>query len=300
MLDLFLLTATLLFWLKARATLFIGHTKIGIQLFQDDDKARNGIIVEVQRKNDSSILFHKAAQMILNAARGDTISLKASTIPRIVNSNLRSNSKKFHDKSAISSTIEFIECLLRKDRFDANVLAMESLLLLTDSNSSSLETIKQAAHIILSEGEFYGFKEKIFALISQSDPKENEEKYDVEDMYISKMRSYALSALANSLQIVSTANTNELASAICLDEWNGEHGLLSILIEEYKHSHSRPHNAYQAARCVKFALKDFPPLREVATQQLAIDTFNVEKSDFDHDLLGIISREIVQILHEVN
>jgi hypothetical protein len=148
------------------------------QVEEDEDK--DGIVIEIQRRNGDSIIFHKYSRCILDAAAGDldvkeyvvdqtSPDEKEELIDLVYNSSkkmlppirrlsfdsIKLNDEKDDDTSASSEeetairAIEIAKGLLSKDRIDANRLGFESLCLLTDTTKTSIEIATIVSRAVL-------------------------------------------------------------------------------------------------------------------------------------------------------
>jgi hypothetical protein len=131
--------------------------------------------------------------------------------------------------------------LLKKDRFDAHLLAMESLEQLTRVS----ECRAFAANKVLC-GQFLS---TLVSLIKSRESKQAEAVNEMEEKHFAIMHRQALTILANSLAAVQAsgellrllAESNELCSQT----------LLSVLVSDLNASCQRPHDACQSARCIQ-------------------------------------------------
>merc|ERR1712238_414542 len=128
-------------------------------------KEKKGILVEIQRKNCNSFKFHNIAKTILHAARGSTPpKLKTSfgrPPPLLLN---RKAPAVCNIKHYTEVAIENAAILLKKDRIDANMLGMESLILLTDKQCSAELTCLLTSRAVL-KGDVPDIKSIILALL---------------------------------------------------------------------------------------------------------------------------------------
>jgi len=246
--------------LKGGAIISINRTEICVQLFRIRYSTQNAIIVEVRRKNGSSIIFHRAARGILSAAKGDPVALPPSDLRTMTRPDttklLRSKrqTKEEDDDTTAEAAIENIEDLLTKDRFDANLLGVESLLHLTSCGSSSKTMASFTADVILN-GRSDIIKDKVFSLIvnaKRNEDEDDEPKNIVENGFNRRMRICVLSLLANALEVLSKSDLESKSSD---EEWVGDDGLLASLLRKLKDSKSNVHEAYYAAKCLRTAIK---------------------------------------------
>jgi len=302
---------------KAGATLSINQMELCIQLFKVSDNTQNMIVVEIRRKNGSPISFHKVARAMLNAAKGNASTMTPSSTPKSQTMNLISHEETKEDNNVtVAGSIETIESLLRKDRVDAKLLGMESLLHLTTSGSSSKNMTLFTANVILNGWKNDIIKDTVFSLITKSnDNDEDESNNIIEDGFNQRMRIYALSLLANSLEGLAKSlegisnnrqgdgdgETGDLQSKLSNDEWVEDGGILWSLVEILKISESSLQNlqeAYFAAKCLKTALEASGDLISWAIERKVVKVveYSQKVGHCRHNLLGRASDELMLCL----
>lgn len=297
---------------KAEATLTINETKLCVQLFIAASRTPSTIVVEIRRKTGSPITFHKVARVILSAAKGDPIafapSLIISSLPSRTENKLvfvtASNGEDETKRGMVgcdegvtaAGTIGKIDTLLKKDRVDANLLGMESLLNLTTSGSSSKKMALFTAGIILNGGNSNDvIKDMVFSLIRHSSTNNDDDANNiVEDGYKQRMRICALSLFANSLEVLSISDLESKLS----DDWVGDDGILPSLVDILKDSEASLQEAYFAAKCLKMLFEASLDLRSWAMEQ---EVFKIVKHSQNvghctHNLLGCTSDDILLCL----
>jgi len=285
--------------LKGGVIVSMNRIELCVQLFRiNDDSASDAIIVEVRRKNGSSITFHRAARAILKAAKGDPIIL-----PRSLESQTRKDrnivkikQSKEDDNLTAEATIEKIDSLLQKDRFDANLLGIESLLNLSSCDSSSKSMTLFTAEVILNGRHSDVIKDTVFSLVrNSSNDEKDESKNIVKSSFNRKMRVCAFSVLANSMEVLSRS---DLESKSLDDEWVGDNGLLTTLVCKLKDSEFNLQEAYLAAKCLRTAVRGSTGLKSWAMEQ---DLFGIvqqsqNEGNRSHTLLGCVLDDILQCL----
>jgi hypothetical protein len=215
------------------------HVCLCIRLFLDEEK----IVVEVQRRSGCCFLFHQSAKSILRAAKG----MKPQRLPTF---KIPECVKAEADLSFEDSTEEAVQIasgLLKKDRYDAHLLGMESLVKLTKATST------KAAHALF-QGQVL---DTILSLIqSWRMHQEDKDDYVIPEMekdYFALMHRNALTVLANCLNALEQAG--ELEQLIGTQDRLVADELLSVLIDELGGAEQRPHDACQACRCLKTLLR---------------------------------------------
>ncbi len=184
--------------------------------------------------------------------------------------------------------MEIVSGLLSKDRIDAKVLGMESLQLLTSTQSSSDAMVSFASNVVLCGGDFGYVREAISSFIAErfSDP-EN----DIEQKYHDKLRVYSFLVLSNALEAVSSIGVS------VEQDWIDD-GLLTQLLNELKFADTSPHEAHLAGKCLVSALGKSVTLRENAAKlgasKIALQIQGTER-DAQH-LIDNISTSLLQLL----
>ena len=232
--------------------------ELTIQIFKDSSESDKCFIVEARRKNGSSILFHRVARNILAAIKSihQPTQFEKSGTEILYSCTLPSKPKYAvdqNDNDKFASRMDVIGSLLNNDRFDASLLAIQSLELLTNTRTASEDMVSFVANIILSKEHEYGnIKDKVLSLIRN----EEEAESGMEESYLQKKRIGAFSILSNSLASISREGQREYESDINLDEWITGYDddgpcLLPFLLEELKNAQISPEGAFHAAACLK-------------------------------------------------
>jgi len=269
------------------------HSGVCVQLFKDSTlatKEKKGILVEIQRKNCNSFKFHNIAKTLLHAARGSTPPKSKTSFgrppPLLLNRKAPAVCNIKHNTEV---AIENAAILLKKDRMDANMLGMESLILLTDKQCSAELTCLLTSRAVLK-----GDVPDIKSIILGND-RHGEDKIS-NGVHYSQIRNYALLLLANSLSVVAS-NKDEFRSIVRMKEWES---MLSALLLELKNVESTPHSAYQSARSINTLISGSPEMRNMAiildAPALVLQCQDVGRCQ--HALLGNVSETIVNALSQ--
>lgn len=113
------------------------------------------VCVEVQRRRGDSVTFHRYARYVLEAASGDfevseykdyTDSRYLKAAEKLLRTEM---AKAAQEREESLMSIELAAGLIKKDRFDARLLGMESLCILTDPRKTNLNTALLASHAVL-------------------------------------------------------------------------------------------------------------------------------------------------------
>ena len=144
--------------------------------------------------------------------------------------------------------VQIASGLLKKDQYDAHILGMESLVQLTKASS----TTKVARAL------FQGHVLDTILSLIQSWRMHQEDKDDnvipeMEKDYFAMMHRNALTVLANCLSALEQAS--ELHQVLSTQDRLIADELLSVLINELGSAEQRPHDAWQACRCLKTLLR---------------------------------------------
>lgn len=138
-------------------------------LYQGQKDYSHGIIVEVQRRFGSSLLFHADTQAILDAAAGKQLEppfKKPRTVPLV------EDDKDEDLLSVSSSSLDFVRKLLSHQGQDAHFLALQTLSSLSDCERMGNKTAEGVATVILTPGDVIG--SKVLEVIENMDGKKDE------------------------------------------------------------------------------------------------------------------------------
>jgi len=212
------------------------HVQFAVRLWSDKDQ----VLVEIQRTAGCCFLFHQSAKAVLRAAKGlrkqqPQISF---TIPDCVPQETEEESKQCTQEG-----LEIALDLLKKDRLDAHMLAIESLVYLTKATKNR----SFAAHCILC-GEF---RSTILCLVEsfRMHKSTSVALSQMEEEHLTIMHRNALTVLANCL--VALEHSGELLHVLGQQEEFRSNTLLATLVDEVGSAEQRPHDACQAARCLQ-------------------------------------------------
>lgn len=197
---------------------------------------QEGVLVELQRRKGDSIVFHRYARRILDAAVGDVeiadlaasvdeATMHSKKVQRLLTPELKNQENQEHENAVIA--LEIAHGLIMKDRMDARQLGLESLCLLTDPKKTGYMTAVLASHVVLlgstagvvisgvtdmsehdpllmNEGPFQEIRETVLSLVQFSKIGEDDED-DVltpESEQMLLLHNLALAVLANALEVV--------------------------------------------------------------------------------------------------
>lgn len=241
------------------------HVKMCIRLFLDDEQ----IVVEVQRRSGCCFLFHQSAKAILRSAKG----MKQQRLPSFTIPDCVKAQAEEQEQDPTEEAVEIACGLLKKDRYDAHLLGLESLVQLTKATSSC-----QKAALKVFESNVL---DTILSLIqswrmSQDVDDQQVAMDEMEKDYFAMMHRNALTVLANCL--VALEQTGKLSQVIDSQERLVADQLLSVLIEELENAQERPHDACQACKCLKTLLRSCDDTKkramELGAPRAAASAFN--------------------------
>lgn len=220
------------------------HVKLCIRLFLDDEQ----VVVEVQRRSGCCFLFHQSAKAILRASKG----MKQQRLPTfsIPDSVIKAEAKQHSEQQQdlTEEAVEIASQLLKKERHDAHLLGLESLVQLTKATSTSTK-----AALALVRGNVL---DTILSLIQAWRLSQQDDALSMDEMekdYFAMMHRNALTVLANCLNALEQAG--ELTKVLGTHERLVADEILSVLIGELCSASDRPHDACQACKCLQTLLR---------------------------------------------
>lgn len=211
------------------------NVEMHLSLWKTSGK-QEGIVIEIQRRNGDSIIFHRYSRYILDAAVGeldiyehlfqngeDLDVVYSKKVQRLL--SLESSDDVGSETENAIIAIEIAHGLLMKDRMDARQLGLESLCLLTDPKKTGSTTALIASRVVLlgtaqdgnssspeeglmfDETPFQEIRQSILSLIQlrrigEADEFEGHEAESEEDEHITVLHNLALAVLANALDVI--------------------------------------------------------------------------------------------------
>eukprot|EP00522_Entomoneis_paludosa_P018785 CAMPEP_0172440136 /NCGR_PEP_ID=MMETSP1065-20121228/881_1 /TAXON_ID=265537 /ORGANISM="Amphiprora paludosa, Strain CCMP125" /LENGTH=368 /DNA_ID=CAMNT_0013188919 /DNA_START=113 /DNA_END=1219 /DNA_ORIENTATION=+ len=212
------------------------NVQFSIRLFE----GKNGsVLVEVQKASGCCYSYCQAAKAVLRAAKGIRTPAKRRTfsIPPCVPKVSAEESE-----AATRDGLELAEQLLAKQQMDANLLAVESLVHLSKATENQCFT----ARCILS-GQF---QVKLLSLIDSFDSASGHD--EIERDHLNMMKRHSLAILANCFAALE--RSGELVSLLQQQQELTSKGVVSALVSEVAAAGERPHDACQAANCLRTLL----------------------------------------------
>jgi hypothetical protein len=208
--------------------------KFAVRLFAD----KGMVVVEVQRQSGCSFQFREASRTVLKSAKGmrSMAPKRKFTIPSCIpKESIEQKQKRTEDGLQIAFN------MLRTDRADSQMLAMESLEQLTRSSESR----GIAAKAVLGG-------ETLRKLVSLAEAGDSDLLSDMEERRVSIMKRRALAVLANALCALS--ESGELSSFLCSTAQLKSRSLVCALVSDLRDSSASPHAATEAARCMQYLM----------------------------------------------
>lgn len=239
-------------------------------------------IVEAQRRNGCSVIYHRYCRNLLDAAQGtfcledDHRKASCDQHPR-----LQVEKKGMEGENSLLA-LEIAASLLTKDRMDARRLGMESLCLLTDPSKTGEDTALLASQVVLfgtvqkaniddDAAEFIpdelGIREAILSLVQfgslgdYCDFEAEDSTTQIEDDSNQILHNLALAVLANALEVLETYGTRMMAPTdaakpsanIFLEESKEmtKRELLASLLNVLGKAEAKPHDACLSAQCLR-------------------------------------------------
>lgn len=237
---------------------------LNIRLFHGSGSYSKGIIVEVQHQSGDNMTFHRACQMLFDAAKGEPYSRAGKgTIAQQIRAPPPTllKGKKYDDQqdqidSALAKALE----LLNKDRIDAKKRGMEILIFLTDPVVENRDqhdptTLHAAETILLGRDEVgEALNQKLFDLLhraSEAGETFGSRIYKGDDRdEVKILRPPALKVIRNALGVLSKAtDIREVVSDLTIPPWLVD-TLVPALVAEISTAVLFPGDAYVAAECL--------------------------------------------------
>mmetsp|Transcript_12137 Transcript_12137/g.29481 ORF Transcript_12137/g.29481 Transcript_12137/m.29481 type:complete len:374 (+) Transcript_12137:169-1290(+) len=229
-----------------------------VRLWQGQKK--NTVLVEVQKSSGCCYSYCQAAKAVLRAAKGLRTPAKRRTfsippsVPRVSQEEC---------ETATREGLELAEQLLGKQQIDSNLMAIESL----NHLSKPCPTQCLVARSILT-GPF--LRGKLLSLV-ESDS--TDASFDeVEKEHVTLMRRYAFSILSNCFAALE--QSGELVEMLQKQEELTSTEVVSALVRQVAAAGNSPHDAYQAAKCLRTLLAASDETKRKAADLNAFETIS--------------------------
>lgn len=215
-------------------------TKLAISLFGHNDM----VVVEVRRQGGCSIHFRDTAKAILRSSKGlgkqqPSLSTRKFPMPATLPmpAMLPRRSREAQHES-IRDDFQIAYSMLRSKKTDAHLLALESIGKMTSFSEANV-----AAKLVLSN--FDCLKQLLFLLDLYTEDRPSSGMG-------SRCHRKILEVLANSCEAISAS---DLAGILSTNEHDLKtRSFLSFLLSSLREASIRPHDAFQAARCMRCLL----------------------------------------------
>ena len=213
------------------------NVRFVVRLWRKDSQQ---VIVECQKLDGCCFLYCQAAKAVLRAVKGQPAPPKRkfalpACVPRESDDAL---------KSCIESGLECAASMIKSDRMDSHMMAIDTLLHI----SKATEKPAFAAHCILC-GDF---RSTLLSLVEccRMDRSQSESRLgEVEEQHVAIMHRNALSIIANCFKALQ--DSRELVQVIAEQEDLSSPDFLAALVEDVSACTQRPHDACEAARCLR-------------------------------------------------
>jgi len=233
------------------------HVKFDINFYKSTTEM-GSFIVELHRLSSSSFGFRDEVRTILQSAKGAQFSptpvKKRMSMTFVIPEALKESIDIDHNEVGLSA-LEEAAILLNKDRHDASELGIESMILLTDRNTTVEALASMAAKAVLyGDGAYGDLQSKIYNLVKCGKMYDIDNHFEdcISEGHDLRMRRGAMTVLYNSLNTLSCSSNHVL---VPLDNiWCSE-PLCLVLLQDLKNASFNPHDAHLAAKCLNSMMK---------------------------------------------
>lgn len=208
------------------------------------------VIVEAQKIDGCCFLYCQATKAVLRAAKGQpAVPKRKFTLPSCVPRDTEAE-----NKSSIKSGLEIASNMLKSDRVDSHMMAIDTLLHLSKATQSA----SFAAHCILC-GEFRSTLLALVECCRMSHDQAETPLNDSEQQMITIMHRNALTIIANCLKALQ--DSREIAQVLSQRQDLCSSDFLAALLEDVSACNTRPHDACEAVRCLQPLMCASPDIR---------------------------------------
>jgi len=239
-----------------------------IRLYRGRGRYNHGIIVEVQRRFGTSLVFHSDTQAILSGARGEVPAppepqlSRGNALPEVSESDddIDVNCDVAYQVPSAESSLFMVEKMMKLSGFDSQYLGLQMLSPLVDSERLTLSTAKAVASKLFDQDCQVGEKVLDYVInnekkLTSRTTKRGALDEDDEDDNDSSMilRNASLNILAN-------------ATKACgkVPEYRRE-ALRTALLRDLNHAEEHPNTAFLATKCLEFFIQNDHDNRELKT-----------------------------------
>jgi hypothetical protein len=218
-----------------------------VRLYRGRGQYDHGVIVEVQRRFGSSLVFHSDTQAILEAAQGKPmppppVMTSMNNLPEVSDDEDDDDDDDYLSPPSADSSLAMVDKMLSLPGFDSQFLGLQTLSSLVDPEKLTLSTARGVSSKLLKTDSSVGHK--VFSIIVSR-------KTDESSM---TLRNMTLNIVANSMRSCGT-----------VPEFLRE-PLRPVLLEDLKDSEKHPNTALLAAKVIEYFIRgdhDATELNEV-------------------------------------
>mmetsp|Transcript_27435 Transcript_27435/g.45370 ORF Transcript_27435/g.45370 Transcript_27435/m.45370 type:complete len:393 (-) Transcript_27435:163-1341(-) len=208
-----------------------------IRLYRGRNQYSHGIIVEVQRRFGSSLVFHSDTQAILDAAQGKTaappsVMTSMNNLPEVSDEEYATDDDDDFPMPSADSSLAMVSKMLSLPGFDSQYLGLQTLSSLVDPEKLSLSTARAIATKLLRSDSEVGLK--VFGHIVSRKP---------EDESAMTLRNMSLNILANAMKACGV-----------VPEFLRE-PLRPVLLDDLREAEKHPNTAVLSARCMEYFIR---------------------------------------------
>lgn len=299
-----------------------------IQLFKTHD--RQNVLIEIERKRGNTVQYHYIARAILailkrmgceshdNHNEVEPISISTSTHHSIhsrgyeAEIHVRANHDNINiipteedpEKVKFHDAMESISTRLQKDRLDAMILGMESLLSMTNGRSSNATITYLSVKSILQDGMWQAVRDFIFDLIQNSDnhetrPIEEDRKTTLEADHKHLIQQQALEILANCLEFMTRHHSSEMQTILRTDCNDWKEILRSLRLRSNPNNSIEMQKCFQTARCVYYLVSFSVDMRDAASSSNVCEAAFDYQHNVNNQFLNPLFCEMMRLIAEV-
>jgi hypothetical protein len=218
-----------------------------IRLYRGRAQYGHGVIVEVQRRFGSSLVFHSDTQAILEAAQGKPtppppVMTSMNNLPEVSDDEDEDDNDDYLEPPTADSSLAMINKMLSLPGFDSQFLGLHTLSSLVDPEKLTLATARGVSNKLLRADNNVG--QMVFSIIVNR-------KTDEASM---TLRNMSLNIIANSMR--SCGKVPEFL----------RQPLRPVLLEDLREAEKHPNTALLAAKVIEYFIRgdhDTTELNEV-------------------------------------
>jgi hypothetical protein len=221
-----------------------------IRLFAGKGEYGHGVIVEAQRQSGSSVYFHNECRAIFDAAEGmDEAPIQVDPFE---GGSVEAFMKEISYQETAVNLLGLSCELLKKNKLDANLLGIQSLVLLTDSKKSGTDASLMASKSIIVRSKKMELQNIIAEMIETGVESRHEDRVPTDKDIFTDLRYNSLTALCNALNVC--AEDGCLSEAIVHQSWY-MNILVPLLSKNLGSPERDPLTALLSLRCLNILLQ---------------------------------------------